>query len=158
MSDSATPWTAASQAPPSIGFSRWGYWSGLPFLSPEDLPNSGIKLRSSTLQAEALPLSHQGSPEGYYRDTRPEWTRYGPSFSALGFLPIVLGTQIQSCKFSGRPNLGKTLVKTLRQKLRGLRNRPKYRPFLLKRPYPHLQYTLAWYSLEMQSSHTTAGF
>ena len=30
----ATPWTVACQAPPSMGFSRQGYWSGLPFLSP----------------------------------------------------------------------------------------------------------------------------
>ena len=31
---SATPWTVAHQAPPSMGFSRWEYWSGLPFPSP----------------------------------------------------------------------------------------------------------------------------
>ena len=30
----ATPWTAAYQAPPSMGFSRQEYWSGLPFPSP----------------------------------------------------------------------------------------------------------------------------
>ena len=30
----ATPWTAAHQAPPSLGFSRQGHWSGLPFPSP----------------------------------------------------------------------------------------------------------------------------
>ena len=30
----ATPWTAAYQAPPSMGFSRWEYWSGLPLPSP----------------------------------------------------------------------------------------------------------------------------
>ena len=29
-----TPWTAAYQAPPSMGFSRQEYWSGLPFPSP----------------------------------------------------------------------------------------------------------------------------
>ena len=31
------------QAPPSMGFSRRGYWSGLPFPSPGDLPNPEIK-------------------------------------------------------------------------------------------------------------------
>ena len=31
---SATPWTAAYQAPPSMGFSRQEYWSGVPLLSP----------------------------------------------------------------------------------------------------------------------------
>ena len=30
----ATPWTVAHQAPPSMGFSRQEYWSGLPFPSP----------------------------------------------------------------------------------------------------------------------------
>ena len=40
---SATPWTLAYQAPPSMGFSRQGYWSGLPFPSPEDLPDPQIK-------------------------------------------------------------------------------------------------------------------
>ena len=35
MSDSATTWTAAYQAPPSMGFSRQEYWSGVPLPSPE---------------------------------------------------------------------------------------------------------------------------
>ena len=34
MSDSATPWIAAYQAPPSMGFSRQKYWSGVPLPSP----------------------------------------------------------------------------------------------------------------------------
>ena len=45
----ATPWTVAYQAPPSMGFSRQEYWSGLPFLSPRDLPNPGIEPRSPAL-------------------------------------------------------------------------------------------------------------
>ena len=39
----ATLWTVAHQAPVSMGFSMQEYWSGLPFPSPRDLPNSGIK-------------------------------------------------------------------------------------------------------------------
>ena len=55
MSDSLQPpWTVAYQAPPSIGFSRQEYWSGLPFPSPEDLPNPGIEPGSPTLQADSL--------------------------------------------------------------------------------------------------------
>ena len=54
--DFATPWTVAHQASLSMGFSRQEYWSGLPFLSPGDLPDPGIKARSSTLQANSLPL------------------------------------------------------------------------------------------------------
>ena len=45
----ATPWTVARQAPLSVGFSRPGYWSGLPFPPPGDLPNPGIKPTSSAL-------------------------------------------------------------------------------------------------------------
>ena len=39
----ATPWTVACQAPPSMAFSGQEYRSGLPFPSPGDLPESGIK-------------------------------------------------------------------------------------------------------------------
>ena len=47
MSDSfATPWTIACQAPLYMEFSRQKYWSGLPFPSPGDLPEPGIKLKS----------------------------------------------------------------------------------------------------------------
>ena len=45
----------AYQVPPSMGFSRQGYWSGLPFPSPGDLPNPGIEPGSPTLQTDALP-------------------------------------------------------------------------------------------------------
>ena len=50
----ATLWTVAHQAPLSMGFSRQEYWSGLPFPSPGDLPDPGIKPRSPALQADAL--------------------------------------------------------------------------------------------------------
>ena len=39
----ATPWTAASQAPPSMGFSRQEYWSGVPLPSPV-LGDSGMDI------------------------------------------------------------------------------------------------------------------
>ena len=39
----ATPWTVAHQAPLSMGFTRQEYWGGLPFPTPEDLPNLRIK-------------------------------------------------------------------------------------------------------------------
>ena len=56
----ATPWTAAFQAPPPMGFSRQGYWSRLPFPSPGDLPNSGIEPGCPALQADSLPTELQG--------------------------------------------------------------------------------------------------
>jgi hypothetical protein len=57
-----TPWTVAHQAPPSMGFSRQGYWSGLPFPSPGGLPNPGIEPESPTLEADALPSEPPGKP------------------------------------------------------------------------------------------------
>ena len=59
----ATPWTVAHQAPPSMGFSRQEYWSGLPFPSPGDLPNPGIEPTSPTLQADALTSQPPGKPK-----------------------------------------------------------------------------------------------
>ena len=49
MSDSTTSWTIARQAPLSMGVPRQKYWSGLPFLSPRDLPDPGTELVSPTL-------------------------------------------------------------------------------------------------------------
>ena len=48
------PWTVAHQAPLSMGFSRREYWSDLPFPSPGDLPDPGIKPRSPALHADYL--------------------------------------------------------------------------------------------------------
>ena len=58
-----TPWTVAHQAPLSMGFSRQEYWSGLPFPSPGDLPDPGIKPRSPALQADALTSETPGKPK-----------------------------------------------------------------------------------------------
>ena len=44
-----TPWTVAYKAPPSMGFSRQEYWSGLPFPSPGDLPDPGMEPGSPAL-------------------------------------------------------------------------------------------------------------
>ena len=44
-----TPWTVAHQVPLSMGFSRQGQWSGLPFPPPGDLPHAGIKPTSPVL-------------------------------------------------------------------------------------------------------------
>ena len=48
------------QVPPSMGFSRQDYWSGLPFPSPRDRPNPGIEPRSPALQADFLPSEPRG--------------------------------------------------------------------------------------------------
>ena len=65
MSDSATPWTVAHQAPLPVGFPRQELRSGLPFPSPGDLPNPGIEPGSPALQADALPSQSPGKPIWY---------------------------------------------------------------------------------------------
>ena len=62
MSDSATPWTIACQAPLSMEFSRQEYWSEMPFPSPGDLPDPRIELGSPALQADSLPSEPLGKP------------------------------------------------------------------------------------------------
>ena len=57
-----TPWTVAYQAPPSMGFPRQEYWSGLPFPSPGELPNPGMEPGSPTLWADTLLSEPPGKP------------------------------------------------------------------------------------------------
>ena len=61
---SVAPWNVAYQAPPSMGFSRQEYWSGLPLPSPGDLPDPGIEPRSPAPQADALASEPPGKPSG----------------------------------------------------------------------------------------------
>ena len=63
MSDSATPWTVARQAPLSMEFFRQEYWSGMPFPSPGDLPNPRFEPWSLALQADSLPSEPPGKPQ-----------------------------------------------------------------------------------------------
>ena len=58
VSDSATAWTIASQAPLGGGIPRQECWSGLSLPSPGDLPNVGVKLHLLHWQEDPLPLSH----------------------------------------------------------------------------------------------------
>ena len=62
----AIPWTVACQAPLSMGFSRQEYWRRLPFHSPGDLPDLGIKPAcpvSPAWQADSLLLKSLGKPK-----------------------------------------------------------------------------------------------
>jgi len=61
MSDSVTAWTVAHQAPLSLGFSRQGYWSGLPCPPPGALPDPGIEPLSNT--PPALACNHHHLPQ-----------------------------------------------------------------------------------------------
>ena len=62
---SATLWTVAHQVPLSMELFRQKYWSGMPYIPPADLPDSGIKSAppvAPELQADSLPLSHWERP------------------------------------------------------------------------------------------------
>ena len=75
----ATPWTVPRQTPLSMGFSRQEYWSGLPFPSPGDLPDSRIETRSPALDADTLTSEPPGKPlpcKGGL-NKRQKW--YGPN-------------------------------------------------------------------------------
>ena len=68
VSESATPWTIACQAPLSMEFSRKEYWSGLPFSPPGDRPTLGIEHTSPALAGSFLTTEPPGKPrfkEGY---------------------------------------------------------------------------------------------
>ena len=81
-----TPWTVAYQAPPSMGFSRQEYWSGLPFPSPGDLPNPGIEPGFPTLEADALTSEPPGKPLCILYDNLNRFW----SFESQIFFPNVL--------------------------------------------------------------------
>ena len=82
------PWTAACQAPLSIGFSRQQYQSMLPLPPPGDLPHPGIEPGSPALQADffaAEPLGKlhfKKAPLGHFRMSKT-WTQTGPSVTFL---------------------------------------------------------------------------
>ena len=62
----ATPWTVAHQAPLAMGFSRQGYWTGLPFPAPEDLPDPEMEPESPALAGRFFTAELAGKPRGPY--------------------------------------------------------------------------------------------
>ena len=68
-----TPWTAAYQAPPSMGFSRQEYWSGLPLLSPDMMPNCCLNPILETDEMYAT-LGIQGP--GHWNICGKHWVPY----------------------------------------------------------------------------------
>ena len=58
----ATPWTVAHQDPPTMGFPRQEYWSGLPFPSPGDLPDPGVESLSPSLAGGFFTTEPLGKP------------------------------------------------------------------------------------------------
>ena len=62
MSDSLQPVDCSPPSSSVHGIPQAKYWSGLPFPSPRDLPDLGIKPRSPTLQTDALTSAPPGKP------------------------------------------------------------------------------------------------
>ena len=77
-----TPWTVACQASLSMRFSRQEYWTGFPFPTPEDLPDSGIETVS--LESPAL-FHHCASWEAHSRLTE---TSQSPESEPLNAIAI----------------------------------------------------------------------
>ena len=61
----ATPWTAAYQAPPSMGFSRQEYWSGVPLLSPVNLTSEDILPELTWEMSLWVTVSSQIAPDHF---------------------------------------------------------------------------------------------
>ena len=72
----ATPWTAAYQALPSMGFSGQQYWSGVPLPSPGDLPDSETDIMPSVLAGRFFTTEPPGKPHlGYFYETYLKYWR-----------------------------------------------------------------------------------
>ena len=69
-----------------MGFSRQEYWSGLPFPSPEDLPDPGIEPESPVLQADSLPSELQGTVWRFLKKLKMELP-YDPAIPLLDVYP-----------------------------------------------------------------------
>ena len=97
MSDSfAIPWTVARQVPLCMGFSRQEYWSGLPFPTPRDLSDPGIKPTSPASLARAgrfFTTEPPGKPrnDGIYAKNISERTCRTGKIVALGKEMVVGG-------------------------------------------------------------------
>ena len=92
VSDFVTAWTAAYQAPLTLGFSRQEYLSGLPCPPPGDLPNPGIEPGSPALRVDSLPSEPSGKPKNvgvggypFSRESSQPKNRTGVSSTAGGF-------------------------------------------------------------------------
>ena len=91
-----TLWTVAHQAPPSVGFSRQEYESGLPCPPPGDLPDPEIECASlMSLGVRRRVLCHQhhlGSPENHLGERKSKWR-----MSTVMRLPAATAKSLQSC-------------------------------------------------------------
>ena len=72
-----------------MGFLRQEYWNGLPFPSPGDLPNPGIKPSSPALQVDYLTTEPQGKLISYYSHVQTLTSKYVLiSYTFLSFVSL----------------------------------------------------------------------
>ena len=83
----ATPWTAAHQASPFLGFSRQEHWSGLPFPSPMHELKVKVKSLSRVRLSDPMDCSLPGSSiHGIFQARVLEWGAI--AFSGAGYFSI----------------------------------------------------------------------
>ena len=93
MSDSSgTPWTVVCQAPLSMGFPRQEYWSGLPFPSPGDLPDPGIKPASPALAGGFFTTEPPGKPKYTITRKKPILRKKTVTKGNMGHLIMIEGS------------------------------------------------------------------
>ena len=86
-----TPWTVAYKAPPSMGFSRQQYWSGLPFPSPMHKSEREVAQSCPTL-SDPVDCSLQGSSvHGIFQAAALEWGATASSTSPTEFTSTLTG-------------------------------------------------------------------
>ena len=86
-------WTVARQAPLSMGFPRQEYWSGLPFPSPGDLPDPGIKSMSPALAGRFFTTEPPGKPRSI------NWLS-GNKLGKISHFPPDTWEVLSLCRFS----------------------------------------------------------
>ena len=86
----ATSWTVTRQAPLFMGFSRQEYWSGLPFHSPGDLLDPGVKPGSPALQADDLLTELWGKPISHFNKFFKSQGKFNSKSSLIGRIILYL--------------------------------------------------------------------
>ena len=99
-----TLWNVAHQAPLSMEFPRQESWSGLPFPSPEDLPDPGIKPMSPVLAGRFFTTEPPGKPTYLHTDTLNIYSKNHFIDQCFNFInycsfPKILKSTLTSVKF-----------------------------------------------------------
>ena len=98
-----TPWMVAWQAPLFMGFPKQKYYSGLPFPSPQYLPNPVIELASPVLADGFFIAEPLGKPplDAYTRHGISQPSMLSSTIPHPSCLPVMLGSVLNACKKAG---------------------------------------------------------